>query len=106
MRNMEFGKALRKIRKECRMTQKEVADYCNVCLRSVSDWELRGIIPKKIETIERLRELFGNEILSYKFGDELDANSAYKNEIRKLKWLKNWHEECITHIDNLLAILE
>ena len=100
MKNEEFGKKLRTLRKERKMTQQEVADYCGVSLRTYSDWETKGTIPRNNEKLIKLEELFGTGAFLE------DATKVdFKETIIILKGLKAWHENSIRNIDNLISLL-
>lgn len=55
---MDFGQAIRTLRKEQNMTQAQLAERCFVSSNAVSAWETGGAYPPK-SSVERLCKAFG-----------------------------------------------
>ena len=55
--NMEFGEFLAELRKERRLLQKEVANYLNVTVATVSNYE-KGVHSPDLDTLVKLADFF------------------------------------------------
>ena len=56
---MKFGEKVRKLRKEKKITQQEVADIIGVSRRTYISYEQDGRYPRKREIYTKLAEIFG-----------------------------------------------
>lgn len=56
---MKFAEKIRQLRKEKNLTQREVAAYCGVSMRTYISYEQEGRYPRKREIYEKMAEMFG-----------------------------------------------
>ena len=54
---LQFGRKLRKLRRERDLTQEQLAEMIGISVESISNIE-RGIFAPSFETLERLRDVF------------------------------------------------
>lgn len=55
---MKFAEKIRELRKERRLTQREVADYCGISLRTYVSYEQDGRYPRRREIYEKMAEIY------------------------------------------------
>ena len=70
-RNSNFGKNLRALREDRKMTQARLAAALDITTATVSHWENRGTSPNSKEAIEQLCSVFGvteNDLFGYSDG--------------------------------------
>ena len=100
-----FGENVRALRQEMGMTMKDLAMYCEVSLKTIYNWELKGKVPRHTETIKRLEKRFGVDFTTL-FIKVQRTSTSYELSLANLKKLRAYHEKCIEDIDKLLASLE
>lgn len=71
---MEFGEKVRKLRKEKKMTQQEVADAAKITVRAYIEYEKGNAKPRKKETYERLAKVLECNI-EYLLKDDASVNT-------------------------------
>lgn len=62
--DMNFGEKLKKLRKDKGLTQKEVADACDISVRTYIAYEQRNIRPRNRETYYKLAKILGSDVNS------------------------------------------
>lgn len=55
---MKFAEKIRELRKERKLTQREVADYCGISLRTYVSYEQDGRYPRRREIYEKMAEIY------------------------------------------------
>ncbi|MDO5028106.1 MAG: helix-turn-helix domain-containing protein [Bacillota bacterium] len=77
---MNFGSKLRKLREDRNMTQADLAKALGLSLKAVSNYELKGTRPRKMEMYEKISQLFQVDI-NYLLTDDssfvLKAQESY-----------------------------
>ena len=68
---MKFGEKLRQCRKECHLTQSDLAEKSGIGLRTITNYELGKTYPKNRETYQTLANILGVEV-SYLKNEEDD----------------------------------
>ena len=67
---VEFGKKLKKLRKEANLTQEELADKVDLTVESVSNIE-RGIFGPKFDNLEKIAQVLNIKVKGlFDFDDE------------------------------------
>ncbi len=56
---MKFAEKIRQLRNEKNLTQREVASYCGVSMRTYISYEQEGRYPRKREIYEKMAEMYG-----------------------------------------------
>jgi len=84
MDSSKVGKLILKLRKEKRMTQKEVADAMNISDKTISKWE-RGLGCPDISLLNELSHIFGVDIERILLGD-LDPNTLDVGDMKRIKF--------------------
>ncbi len=86
MDNIKFGKLIKKLRENKKMTQKELGEKLNITNKAISKWE-RGISIPDVEMFPPLSEVLGVSVEELLNGElNIDKNDENKNF--KHKWLK------------------
>lgn len=85
MDNIKTGNLIRQLRKEKKLTQKDLADQLHITDRAVSKWE-RGLCAPDIALLEPLSEILGVKVTDIisgaKTADSMDAETERKvNEL-------------------------
>ena len=92
MTNEEFGKLIKKLRQQKKMTQKELGEKLHITDKAISKWE-RGISFPDLEMI--------NSIAEYRKVYCLDMPGFGKSEEPKIAWdLNNYMEFIIKFIES------
>lgn len=60
--HMSFGKKLKKLREEKKITQEELANILGLTGKTISNYEVKGLKPRKIEIYEKLADFFEIDI--------------------------------------------
>ncbi len=77
---MKFGENLKRLRQEANLSQKQVADYLNVKIYTISDWE-RGRAEPSLDAFQKLCVLFdvaSDEVLEI---DNIEQREKLKIEM-------------------------
>lgn len=84
MNSAKIGQLILSLRKECKMTQKEIADKMNISDKTISKWE-RGMGCPDITLLGDLSHIFGVNIEQILQG-ELKVNNADAGNIKRIKF--------------------
>ena len=80
---MEFGEKIAKLRKEKKLTQKQLAEIVGVTYRSIQNYETNNAVPRKKELYKKLAETLEVDI-NYLLSDEdefvLETKEKYGNK--------------------------
>ena len=103
MNQIEIGKFISMIRKEKKLTQKQLAEKLNVSDKAVSRWERDECAPD-LTVIPVLAEIFGvtsDEILrgERKTEDKSAEKTEKKNE-KQLEYILNNLKSCVYFVDS------
>lgn len=77
---MKFGERLKELRLERALSQKALADLSGMTERTIQNYEIAGMLPKRRETYERLAAALGVDVSVLLGEDEafaLAANTRY-----------------------------
>lgn len=80
----KVGKLLLSLRKEKKMTQKEIADAMNISDKTISKWE-RGLGCPDVSLLSELSHIFGVDIEKILLGD-LEPNDADGGNMKRIKF--------------------
>lgn len=69
---MTFGDAILKLRSECRISQRQLADELNVSFASVNRWENGRTMPNKM-TVLVIRQYCADHGLDFSYSEEADT---------------------------------
>ena len=84
MDNKKFGEFIAQLRKEKRLTQKELADRLFISDKAVSKWE-RGLSMPNVSMLIPMAEILGVTVTELLRGERLEAESALnRDEVEKL----------------------
>jgi DNA-binding XRE family transcriptional regulator/desulfoferrodoxin (superoxide reductase-like protein) len=81
---INVGKLILDLRKENRMTQKQLADAMNISDKTISKWE-RGLGCPDVSLLSELSQILGVNIERLLLGD-LDPNDADRGNMKKVKF--------------------
>ena len=88
MSNEEFGKLIKKLRQQKKMTQKELGEKLHITDKAISKWE-RGISFPDLEMINSIAEVFNVPVSTLidteSKNTEKDTAASYKASIFKRK---------------------
>lgn len=90
---MELGEKIKHLRKEARMTQEELGDLIGVTKASVQKYENGSIVNLKIETINKLSNIF-NVTPAYLMGwDKFDEELSVQDIQDEVKFIKKIQDQ-------------
>lgn len=75
---MLFGEKVKMLRKEKGLTQAELAEACNVTLRTVQNYEGKNLFPKGQDVVNKLCETLGTTPDYLISDDDRFVNAAYE----------------------------
>ena len=81
---MKFGERLKELRLERALSQKALADLSGMTERTIQNYEIAGMLPKRRETYERLAAALGVDVSVLLGEDEafaLAANTRYGSRV-------------------------
>ncbi len=59
---MSFGKKLRRLREQQGLTQTQLAQELGTSLKTVSNYEVKDVRPRRMETYQKISDFFGVDI--------------------------------------------
>lgn len=117
MDNIKIGTFIKQLRKEKKLTQKELAEKLGITDRAISKWE-RGLGCPDISLLEPLANALDTSILELLKGEHLQKNQSYtekdllesmhlskKNTLKKIKNISNYITIIIITITSLFIII-
>ena len=77
---MSFGKKLKQLREEKGLTQTELAEALGTSLKTISNYEVKGTRPRRMDMFEKIAKYFDvdiNYLLTEESSFVISANSKY-----------------------------
>jgi DNA-binding XRE family transcriptional regulator len=105
MNQVKIGNFIKTLRKEKKLTQKELADYLGITDRAISKWE-RGLGCPDVSLLEDLSKYLGVSILELLKGERLEdkQNCNQKDLLKLINWSKENIIQNIQTISNYVTI--
>lgn len=94
---MTIGENIRKIRKQKHLTQKELADKCNIIYQTIGKYE-RNLLNPKFETLEKIAKALGVDcsvLIGNYYDSTLDVDKLDKSIMLKHTFIQSIEERGI-----------